>query len=194
MSPSQAREELKRRYEQRMFQARDRQVQHYVSSADQALGDSDAVAAANALRIAVSLSPDDRALSERLAEVQKQAAVQLADSYLEQATYEERDSRWLAAARSYARAAQGKPNAQVFERVAYCLLMAETDLKTAVDYGKRAVMAAPDDANTRLTLARVYLAAGLKQSALGEFERAATLAPNDDTIKDWLRRLKRGES
>ena len=33
----------------------------------------------------------------------------------------------------------------------------------------------------------------MKTSAQNEFERAAQLAPNDDTIKDWLKRLRRGE-
>jgi hypothetical protein len=45
-----------------------------------------------------------------------------------------------------------------------------------------------------VTLARIYVTAGMKQSALAEFERAATLAPKDDTIRDWIRRLKRGEA
>jgi hypothetical protein len=34
----------------------------------------------------------------------------------------------------------------------------------------------------------------MKQSALGEFERAQQLLPNDDTIKDWLRRARRSEA
>ena len=46
----------------------------------------------------------------------------------------------------------------------------------------------------RVTLARIYVSAGMKQSGLAEFERAATLAPKDDTIRDWIRRLKRGEA
>jgi hypothetical protein len=51
-----------------------------------------------------------------------------------------------------------------------------------------------EEAKARVTLARIYVAAGMKQSGLAEFERAATLAPKDDTIRDWIRRLKRGEA
>jgi hypothetical protein len=52
---------------------------------------------------------------------------------------------------------------------------------------------APKAIEPRVTLARVYLGAGMKESALGEFERASQLAPDDDTIKDWIKRIKRGE-
>ena len=38
---------------------------------------------------------------------------------------------------------------------------------------------------------RAYLAQDMQQSALAELERAAAIAPNDDTVKDWLRRAKR---
>jgi DNA helicase HerA-like ATPase len=44
-----------------------------------------------------------------------------------------------------------------------------------------------------LTLGRAYLLAGMRQSALGELERAQQLAPGDDKIKDWIRRIKRQE-
>ena len=52
----------------------------------------------------------------------------------------------------------------------------------------------PTTFQARVTLARIYVTAGMKQSGLAEFERAATLAPKDDTIRDWIRRLKRGEA
>jgi len=39
----------------------------------------------------------------------------------------------------------------------------------------------------------IYLKVGMKESALAEFERAAQVAPQDDTIKDWIKRIKRGE-
>ena len=66
-------------------------------------------------------------------------------------------------------------------------------MKLAGEHARKAVALAPNEATPRVTLARVYLAAGMKTSAQNEFERAAQLAPNDDTIKDWLKRLRRGE-
>ena len=185
--------DLKRRYEERVGELKSRQVQRYVTAVEEVERRKDLVSATNALRIATSLSPADTALAGRLREIETRAQVGLADSYLEQAQYEERENRWLEAAASYRRASRAKPTPRVLERVAHCLLSGKGDIKEAADFAKRARDAAPDDANLRLTLGKVYMEAGMKQSALAEFERAQQLSPKDDSIKDWLRRARRGE-
>ena len=187
-------EELKRRYEQRVHQARVERAERYLINARQSLATKDPISAANALRIAAGLVPDNPELSARLLEAQMQAESQLSGHYLAQAQYEEREGRMAEAARSYARATLGSPDARTFERAAYCALLAEGDLRLAGEHARRAVSLAADDVQARITLARIYVSAGMKQSALAEFERAATLAPKDDTIRDWIRRLKRGEA
>ncbi len=186
-------DDLKRRYEQRLTRARDEQISRYVEAADLALAEKNVVSAANALRIAVSLVPDDEALKQRLDDVQERANGELADTYLEKARYEEQNGRMLEAAASYERAARGKPNAQIFERAAHCLVECDGDLRKAADLAKKAASLAPRAPGPRVTLARAYVKAGMKESALLEFERAAQLSPEDDTIKDWVKRLKRGE-
>ena len=187
-------EDLKRHYEQRVNQARIDRAERYLVNARQSLASKDPISAATALRIAAGLVPDNPELSARLLEAQTQAESQLSDHYLAQAQYEEREGRMADAARSYARATLGSPNARTFERAAYCALMAEGDLRLAGEHARRAVSLAADDVQARVTLARIYVSAGMKQSGLAEFERAATLAPKDDTIRDWIRRLKRGEA
>jgi len=197
-----AMDELKRRYDQRVTQARSERAERYLVNARQSLASKDPLAAVNALRIASSLVPDNPQLSARLVEAQAEAEALLSGHYLAQAQYEEREGRMAEAARSYARATLGSPTARSFERAAYCALMAEgaaegSDpqvLRIAGDHARRAVQLAPDDVQARVTLARIYVTAGMKQSGLAEFERAATLAPKDDTIRDWIRRLKRGEA
>jgi tetratricopeptide (TPR) repeat protein len=184
-------DELKRRYQDRVQAARDRQLEVYLRAASQAQAKKDFVGAANALRIAVSLAPEDASLVEQLNEASAKAKFDLAASYLEQAEYEERDEKWLAAAKSYAKALTGRPEARVYERLAHCLLSGEGDLREAGEAAKRAVMMQPDSAKYRVTLARFYALAGMKQSAEGELSRAATLAPTDDKVNDWVRRLKR---
>jgi Flp pilus assembly protein TadD len=94
---------------------------------------------------------------------------------------------------SYERAARGKPSAQVYERAAHCLLESGGDMRRAGELAKKATALAPRAAEPRVTLAKIYVQAGMKESALLEFERAAQLAPDDDSIKDWVKRLKRGE-
>jgi len=189
-----AMEELKRHYEQRVSQARVERAERYLVNARQSLASKDPISAANALRIAASLVPDNPEVSARLREAQTEAESLLSGHYLAQAQYEEREGRMAEAARSYARATVGSPDARTFERAAYCALLAEGDLRLAGEHARRAVSLAPDDVQARVTLARIYVMAGMKQSGLAEFERAATLAPKDDTIRDWIRRLKRGEA
>ncbi len=187
-------EELRRRYEQRLSGLKGEQIQRYVEAAERSLQDGNPVSAANALRIAVSLDPGDQDLAARLEAIQTRANAELAQSYLDQAQYEERNGRFAEAARSYERAARGKPNARLFERAAFCLLESGGDLRKAGELAREAVGMAPEQPTTRTTLARVYLAADMKQSALAEFERAAQLAPGDETIKNWIKRVKRGEA
>jgi curved DNA-binding protein CbpA len=182
--------DIKRRYEQRVTELKERQVQHYVDAADRAEAAGDLVSATNALRIAASLAPADAGMRTRLTELEIKAAAGLADSYLEQAQYEEREGRFREAAKSYQRALRGKPSPKLMDRVAFCILSAKGDLREAADFGKRAVQAAPDDAGFRLTLAKIYVEAGMKQSAVSELERAQQLAPKDDTIRDLLKRAR----
>jgi len=186
--------DLKRRYEERASELKSRQVQRYVSAAEEAERRRDLVSATNALRIASSLVPEDAALLTRLRETETRAQAGLADSYLEQAQYEEKEGRFREAAASYRRASRGKPTPRVFERLAHCLYSAKEDLKEAADFAKRARDAAPNDPNFRITLGKIYLEAGMKQSAAAEFEHAQQLSPKDDTIKDWLRRARRTEA
>jgi tetratricopeptide (TPR) repeat protein len=183
-------EELKRRYEQHVSDLKRRQAEHYEQSADTALASKNLISATNALRIAVSLLPSDERLKKRLEDLQNQTAASLAQTYLDQAQYEEREGRFADAARSFEKAAKGRPGPKLFERIAHSLLSARGDLKVAAEWAKKAVAQSPDDATYHVTLARIYLEAGLKQSALAEFERAATLAPRDDTIKDWLKKVR----
>ncbi|MBN2193941.1 MAG: DnaJ domain-containing protein [Polyangiaceae bacterium] len=186
-------DDLRRMYAARISRARNDQVQQYLEAAEVALRDMKPLSAVNALRVALSLAPDQEDLVRRLAEVEREANVAMADSFLEQAQYEEREQHWEAAARSYHRASLGKPTARTHERVATCLLKAEGDPKLALEHARAAVTLAPSQASLRVTLAQVYLAAGMRQSALAEFERAQALAPQDDTIKGWLKRLRRNQ-
>jgi predicted Zn-dependent protease len=69
--------------------------------------------------------------------------------------------------------------------------MSKSELREAADFAKRARDALPEDAPIRVTLGRIYLEAGMKESALSELERAQQLAPRDDTIRDWLKQARR---
>lgn len=188
-----AAEELKHRYEQRMTQARDDQIKHYVALSAEAAARNDLVAAANTLRIACSLAPENLELAGDLAELERRAAESLWESYLERAKYAAVEGNHAEAAEAYERAALGQPNAAHFERAAHYTLEANGDLRKASKLAKQALALAPNSAKCHFTLARVYFAANLQESALAELERARAIDPNQPILKEWIARVKRGE-
>ncbi len=185
-------QELKRRYEERLLDARRKKAEELVAQADADLGRNNLADAVNSLRIATSLVPGDDRLSGRARELESRAQRHLSDRYLEQASYEEREGRFHDALRSYTRALPGNPSPALHDRIAYCLLSVGGDAKKAIDHARNAVREAPDKPAFRVTLARAFIAANMTESALAELERAKTLAPSDDTITNLIRRLKRG--
>ena len=191
-APALAAEELKRRYEQRLSQARDVQKNHYLTLAKEAEQRNDLLAAANALRVALSLTPDDRELAGDLAELERRAAAKLWESYVERAKYAAVEGRTAEAAEAYERAALGHPSPGLFERAAFFTLESGGDLKHAAKLAKEAVSLAPTSGKCRLTLAQVYAAADLRESALAELERARALDPDQPIIKEWIARVRRG--
>ncbi len=186
-------EELLRLLASRATRARDEQVRLYLDAAEVALKEGNPLSATNTLRVALALAPDREDVIRRLAEAEHAAHLAAADSHLEQGAQEESEQRWEEAARSYQLAARGKPTARVHDRTATCLLNAQGDLKVALEHARAAVNLAPTLAGYRVTLAQVYLAANMRQSAVAELERAQALAPQDDTIRSQLRRVRRNQ-
>ncbi|MBM4362701.1 MAG: J domain-containing protein, partial [Deltaproteobacteria bacterium] len=184
---------LRLRYEARLKKLAAERVARYVEMGRISLREHAFVAAANALRIAAALAPDDAEVQALFQEADLGAAAAMAEQYLEQARYEEHQGNFLAAARAYERVLRGRPGAGCHERIAHCRLEAGTDLRAAGEHARRATELAPSEPAYRITLARIYATAGMSQSALAELERARALSPSDATIADWIKRVKRGE-
>jgi tetratricopeptide (TPR) repeat protein len=180
------------RYQHRKHAIREQRVERFAAAAEEALATGNTVSALNTLKIARTLSGGDIMTVARLAELEKQVGATVVDSYLERARYEETNGHFEEAARSYTRAARGKPSSDVFRSAAECYLKAGVELRLASDLAREAVKIAPNRADLRVTLAKVYEAAGMTQSAIGELERALELTPDSDRIKQWLKRIKRG--
>ncbi|WP_437613967.1 DnaJ domain-containing protein [Sorangium sp. So ce834] len=180
-------EVLKARYDSARNEAVRNQIARYSEAARGALERNDYASAANAYRIAASLAPEDAALQKASADVQRLAAVALADGYLKQAQYEAQNGRWVEAALSYAKVCNGRPDdASAHERVAYATLQAGENTRRAVEFARRAVELVPSSVEYRLTLALSYAAAGLTKSANGEFDRAAELAGSDARLRGLI--------
>jgi len=181
---------LKQRYEERVRQAKNAQARKYVSQAMEATAKGDHVAAANAMRVAVGLSPDDAEVQQLASAAQARADSILSETYTNQAQYEEKNERWVEAARSWGRARRGRPNdAHVHERAAHAIIKAGGDLHEAERLAQRSCELAPSLAAPRVTLAEVYLAAGLPLKARRVLETAAQAAPHDASIQAMLEKL-----
>jgi curved DNA-binding protein CbpA len=189
-SASSAMESLRRRYEDRMAQAKAVEARKYVTRAEEALAAGDAVSAANALRVASGLAPQDPELQRRAAEAKAKADEVLSETYARQARYEEKSNHFVEAARSWARVCKARPDDSLaHERAANAMVKAGGDLHEAARLGKRACELDPRSARARVTLAEVYLAAGLFLNAQRELETAAQLAPHDDNIQAMMKRV-----
>jgi curved DNA-binding protein CbpA len=181
---------LKRRYEDRVARAKSAEARKYISTAEAALAAGDPIAAANAYRVASTLVPGDPEVAKAAEKTQGKAEEVLGDTYLKQAEYEERHKQWVEASRSWSRVCKARPDdARAHERAAHALLACGGDLHKAGRFGKRACELEPDKPALRVTLAQVYVAAGLPLSARRELETAAQLSPQDDTIRTMLKQL-----
>ena len=182
-------EAFKRHHEARVVAAKRQQVDKYMALARESERKNDIVSAAHAYKVVLTLT-DDATIRAPAAAAIAQAEIALCDTYLRQAQYEERSESWAEAARSWARAAKGRPkDARAHERAANALMRASGDLHLASTLAQQAIALDPANANYRVTLANVYLAAGLTKNARRELEAAQQLAPDDGTIQSLLKRV-----
>lgn len=184
--------DLHQRYQHRRGAIREQRIERFARVAEEALASGNAVSALNALRIAQTLSGGDIAVMERLGELEQQLGATVADTYLERARYEETNGNYEQAARSYTHAARGRPSADVLRSAAECYLKAGVDLRTGAELAREAVQLSPERVDLRLTLAKIYEAAGMQQSLIRELERALELTPGSERITTWLKRVQRG--
>jgi len=181
---------LRRRYEDRKSHARAAQARKYLAAGEEALAKGDPVSAANAFRVAASLVPQDEHIQKRASDTQGRADELLADTYTKQAVYEEKTGQWPEAARSWQRVCRGRPkDAKARDRAANAIVKAGADLHEGARLAQEAIAISPDTIAFRVTLANVYLAAGLALNARRELETAAQRAPHDDTIQAMLKRV-----
>ena len=192
-TPADAVDALKRRYEEKVGAARASQAKKYADIGAAARAKNDHVAAANAYRVAVSFATDDEELKRAAEETQRASDEILSDAYFKQAQYEERSEHWGEAAKSWGRVTRARPtDAKAHEHAAQCIVKANGNLHEAAAFAQKAVTLAPQHVPARITLANVYLAAGLALNAKRELDAAAQLAPEDATVQALLKRVAKG--
>lgn len=156
-------------------------VETLISSARAAATKGDLVMASTRARLAAKM--DARFLPEA-EDLTRRAHAAMADGYVKQARFEESEERWGAAAISWVKASEGKPNdPQIAERAANALRLAKGDLHRAVRLAELAARMRANDAAFRLTLAEVYTDAGLLKRARTELDHALRLDPREPRAK-----------
>jgi curved DNA-binding protein CbpA len=183
---------LRRRYEERVDRAKAAQAGKYIATAEAALARGDSVAAATAYRVALTLSPDDAELERVAHEAQIKADAVLGETYARQGAYEAKTGQWVEAARSWARVCAARPtDADAHAHAANAIVKANGNLHEASRLAERACTIEPKRSRHRVTLANVYLAAGLGLNARRELETAAQLDPQDGNIQAMMKRMGR---
>ena len=167
----------------------DRAEQH-IDDARVAEANGDLAAAATALRMAIALDSSRADLQEHYQRVNSHLRVQLLDIHREQAKYEEDNNLWAAASISWAKVAEASPDDPVAPRqAARALMNAGGDLRKSRDFALRSLELAPDSLDTRLLLARIYIGAGMDNSAAKELDEAAKLDPGHEMVKNLRQQL-----
>lgn len=165
-------------------------AQHHLEAARLAEAEGDLAAAATALRMALALDSSRTDVQEDYRRVNSRLRIQLLDIHREQARYEEENGLWAAASISWAKVADASPDDPVApRRAAKALLSAGGDLRKARDFALRSLEITPDSLDTRLILARIYLEAGMQNSAAKELDEAAKLDPKHEMVKNLRKQL-----
>ena len=151
----------------------------------------DLLSAAAALQAALALQPNHKDIQAQYERVSHAVSRNLADNYEKQARYEEKQGKWGAAALSWERVSEGRPeDAEAARGAAEALLKATGDMRKAERFAQRAVDIAPSDVANVVVLGRVLLAAGLRVRAKRELEKAVKLDPQNEMIKHLLREAR----
>jgi tetratricopeptide (TPR) repeat protein len=180
---------LRRRYEEKMMSTKGRQVSTHTHAAQVAESKGNLDEAASQYREAMSHSSDP-SIRAAYDDVSTRARQQAAEAYLGAARDHEAQKSWPEAAAAYAKVFAFAPSADVAHRAANAYRRGGGDPRRAAHFGEEAVKLEPHKAIYRLTLALIYVEAGLMLRARGELDRAQALEPTHPMIRDVMGKLK----
>jgi tetratricopeptide (TPR) repeat protein len=162
-------------------------LQRALNGSKLAFDRGDIAASVQHMARAFSLAPERADLHQDYERLQRMLAQQMASNYEEQAKFEMKQSKFAAAAQSWQKVCEGKPqDATAHRHAAFCMLKAGGDQRSAQKYAQQAVYLAPNDVEARTLLAQAYLTVGLKLNAKRELDAAAKLDPANEVVKNLL--------
>ncbi len=142
-----------------------------------------------ALKAARELDPNRKEISGKLIELERDQSRARAGSALASAQDREEKRRFSEAVTAYAAALQNDPRSFVAAAGAARCAMEAKDPRAAVTWAARAVELNPDDAPSRLLLARLFVEAGMKARARTELSTLLQRNPDHREAKALLRTL-----
>ena len=170
--------------------ARKRRAQQFFEQGEREFAGGKILAAAASFNLALTFDADNTAYKRRYEEALDLSRDQTADGYYKRAMIEESVGRYEAAAKLFVRAADACQRDPYLQKAALAMLMTK-DLKRAKEYAIKAAELEPRSADARVTLARVYLGAGLRKNARREVDYALKLSPGLAEAKELLKQIKR---
>ncbi|MEZ4286835.1 MAG: DnaJ domain-containing protein [Polyangiales bacterium] len=178
---------LKQSADQRARATAERQIQEAVDAENR----GDVAKATAAMRVAVAILPDRDDLKHEFQRLNTDLRIQLANIHQDQAKYEEENGLWDSAALSWGKVLEASPNdAHALQRTAHALWKAKGDLKKARNLLTQAIVQSPENIESYVLLARIYIDVGATESARKQLQTAAKLDPSHEIVNNLLKELK----
>jgi curved DNA-binding protein CbpA len=148
--------------------------------------------AANSIRLALTLDPNNEDFKKVLEEVAPRADEIRAENDFRRGRMEESMGRIEEAISAYLHSIEANPNdARALHRVAALLLEMRRDLRQALTFSRKANQLEQDNPEYLLTLAMLYTELNMKKNAIREYTRYLVLNPLDERSEEVLSELKK---
>lgn len=174
---------------ERIARSRGPQLQRFLRAGQDAVAEGAWVSAVNALRIALTLNPDDDEIRALYTEADDKASEQLSASYEARARYERSSGDWEAAAASWSRVASARKDDPTPLRQAAECYAHTGEPNRGLAPARQAVLLAPKDADNHLILVKLYELCGMTASAVGAAGRALEHNPGHPELAALHARL-----
>jgi tetratricopeptide (TPR) repeat protein len=167
-----------------------KKIQDLLGSAEAAEKEKNYLGAINALKVAITLDPDNGDLQDRFNNVISQFAPVLGQRYYSVGLNEEEFGDMASAAESFQKAVDYVPdNAEYVYKLAHALMAGDGDLHQAYSHAKKAIGLSPREALYHLLLGKICLKAGLRKSAVASLKNCLTCDSRNAEAKELLKNI-----
>jgi curved DNA-binding protein CbpA len=172
--------------------ARKGQARKHYDDAKQWAEQNEYSKAANSIRLALTLDPNNEDFKKVLEEVAPRADEIRAENDFRRGRMEESMGRIEEAISAYLHSIEANPNdSRSLHRVASLLLEMRRDLRQALTFSRKANQLEQDNPEYLLVLAKLYTELDMKKNAIREYTRYLVLNPLDERSEEVLKELKK---